>query len=42
MTQLRVEAAEQILDAIRIAIDAIGGGFTMQYTTLATIATRIG
>lgn len=42
LTQLPPEALTEVLDAVGAAIDGIGGGFTMPYTTFATTATRIG
>jgi SAM-dependent methyltransferase len=40
LTQLRPDELATILDAVGTAIDAAGGGFTMQYVTLAVAATR--
>ncbi len=38
LTQLEPDRLGEILDAVGRVIDSIGGGFTMQYTTLATSA----
>lgn len=40
LTQLRPDRVTEILDAVGDAIDTLGGRFTMQYSTLATIAVR--
>jgi SAM-dependent methyltransferase len=40
LTQLSAEALATVLDAVGTAIDSAGGGFTMQYVTLAVAATR--
>jgi len=40
LTPLPREQAARILDAVGAAIDAMGGGFTMVFTTLATTAVR--
>ena len=40
LTQLRADQTAEILDVVGEAIDAIGGHFTMRYTTLATTALR--
>jgi len=42
LTQLPPTALAEVLDAVGAAIDEIGGGFTMPYTTFAATATRIG
>ena len=42
LTRLPPDKMADILHAVGAAIDALGGGFTMQYTTLATTAVRIG
>jgi SAM-dependent methyltransferase len=42
LTQLPPDKTADILDAVGTAIDALGGGFTMRYTTLATSAVRVG
>lgn len=42
LTKLSPEKTAQILRAVGAAIDALGGRFTMSYTTLATIAVRAG
>jgi SAM-dependent methyltransferase len=42
LTQLRPDQLAQILDAVGSAIDSLGGRFTMNYTTLATTAVRVG
>ncbi|MEV1331373.1 class I SAM-dependent methyltransferase [Micromonospora costi] len=42
LTRLRPEQVAEILDAVGQAIDALGGRFTMRYTTLATSAVRAG
>ena len=42
LTVLDPQQLATVLDAVGTAIDSIGGGFTMQYVTLATAATRIG
>ena len=42
LTRLRPEQLAQILGAVGAAIDTLGGGFTMRYTTLATTAVRRG
>jgi SAM-dependent methyltransferase len=42
LTQLPPEKLAEVLEAVGTAIDAIGGGFTMPYTTVAVTATRIG
>jgi SAM-dependent methyltransferase len=42
LTQLPPEKTAVILDAVGTAIDALGGRFTMQYTTLAITAVRTG
>jgi SAM-dependent methyltransferase len=40
LTRLPPEKTADILDAVGIAVDALGGRFTMRYTTLATTAVR--
>jgi len=40
LTQLPPEQQSQILEGVGDAIDAIGGSFTMKYTTVAITATR--
>lgn len=40
LTQLRPEQVAEVLDVVGNAIDALGGRFTMEYTTLATTAVR--
>jgi SAM-dependent methyltransferase len=40
LTQLPADKVEQVLAAVGAAVDAIGGSFTMSYTTLAVTATR--
>lgn len=42
LTRLRPEQLTEILTAVGEAIDALGGGFTMRYVTLATTAVRVG
>ncbi len=42
LTQLPPDKTADILNAVGIAIDTLGGRFTMQYTTLATTAVRTG
>lgn len=42
LTRLRPDQLAGILGAVGHAIDALGGRFTMQYTTLATTAVRAG
>jgi SAM-dependent methyltransferase len=42
LTQLPPDKTADILDAVGTAIDALGGRFTMRYTTLATSAVRTG
>jgi SAM-dependent methyltransferase len=42
LTQLRPDQLTEILRAVGGAIDALGGSFVMQYTTLATTAVRTG
>jgi SAM-dependent methyltransferase len=42
LTRLPPDRAAEIVDAVGIAIDALGGRFTMRYTTLATTAVRTG
>lgn len=40
LTQLPADKLAEVLDAVGTAIDAIGGSFTMRYTTVAVTATR--
>ena len=40
LTRLQPDQLTEILDAVGAAIDILGGGFTMEYTTLATTASR--
>ncbi|MGI5488502.1 hypothetical protein [Microtetraspora malaysiensis] len=42
LTQLRPDQLAEILNAVGSAIDALGGRFTMKYTTLAATAVRAG
>jgi SAM-dependent methyltransferase len=42
LTQLSPGQTADILDAVGAAVDAMGGSFTMRYTTLATTAVRAG
>ena len=42
LTQLRPAQLTEILVAVGAAIDTLGGHFTMEFTTLATSATRGG
>uniref|UniRef100_A0AAU3GS86 Class I SAM-dependent methyltransferase n=1 Tax=Streptomyces sp. NBC_01401 TaxID=2903854 RepID=A0AAU3GS86_9ACTN len=42
LTRLRPDQLAEILDAVGAAIDALGGSFTMSYTTLAATAVRAG
>ncbi|MFV5995281.1 class I SAM-dependent methyltransferase [Streptomyces sp. NPDC056231] len=42
LTQLRPDQPAEILGAVGHAVDALGGRFTMHYTTLATTAVRAG
>ncbi|MEV0234033.1 class I SAM-dependent methyltransferase [Nonomuraea sp. NPDC050786] len=42
LTRLRPDQLAEILGAVGGAIDALGGGFTMHYTTLAVTAVRVG
>jgi SAM-dependent methyltransferase len=42
LTQLGPDRLATVLEAVGSAIDSIGGGFTMQYVTLAAAATRTG
>ena len=39
LTRLPPDRLAEVLEAVGAAIDAIGGGFTMTYTTMATAAT---
>jgi len=41
LTRLRPDQLADILDEVGTAIDALGGAFTMRYTTLATSAARV-
>jgi hypothetical protein len=41
LTRLRPDQLAEILDEVGAAIDALGGAFTMPYTTLATSAARV-
>ncbi|RJL35843.1 class I SAM-dependent methyltransferase [Bailinhaonella thermotolerans] len=40
LTQLPPDALARVLDSVGAAVDALGGGFTMAYTTIAVTATR--
>ncbi len=40
LTQVPADQLAEILDAVASAIDALGGSFTMRYTTLAVTASR--
>jgi SAM-dependent methyltransferase len=42
LTRLSPDKLAEVLDHVGAAIDRIGGGFTMPYTTLAATATRVG
>ncbi|BDT90359.1 MULTISPECIES: class I SAM-dependent methyltransferase [Nocardia] len=42
LTRLRPDQLAEILNAVGDAIDALGGSFTMDYTTLAATAARAG
>jgi SAM-dependent methyltransferase len=42
LTQLPPDKLAQVLEDVGAAIDALGGRFTMTYTTLAATATRMG
>jgi SAM-dependent methyltransferase len=42
LTQLRPDQLAEILEAVGGAIDSLGGRFTMNYTTLAVTAVRVG
>ncbi|MEU9641140.1 class I SAM-dependent methyltransferase [Streptomyces sp. NPDC048188] len=42
LTRLRPDQLARILDVVGDAVDALGGRFTMHYTTLATTAVRTG
>ncbi|NIH84179.1 class I SAM-dependent methyltransferase [Amycolatopsis granulosa] len=42
LTGLAPAVRAEILDAVGTAVDALGGGFTMDYTTLAVVAVRTG
>jgi hypothetical protein len=41
LTRLRPDQLAEILGAVGRAVDALGGRFTMDYTTLATTAVRV-
>jgi hypothetical protein len=41
-TQLPPARLEELLTGIGAAIDAVGGAFTMRYTTVAVNAPRVG
>jgi SAM-dependent methyltransferase len=41
LTQLAPDKLAQVLDGVGAAIDAIGGSFTMRYTTVAVTAARV-
>ncbi|MFJ7213401.1 class I SAM-dependent methyltransferase [Amycolatopsis sp. NPDC098790] len=40
LTRLAPDALADVLDGVGAAIDALGGGFTLSYTTLAVVATK--
>jgi hypothetical protein len=42
LTRLRPDQLADVLGAVGRAVDALGGRFTMRYTTLATTAVRTG
>ncbi|MEV8016531.1 class I SAM-dependent methyltransferase [Streptomyces sp. NPDC086554] len=42
LTQLPPDRLAQVLEGVGSAIDAMGGGFTMEYATVAVTATRTG
>ncbi|MFJ9682560.1 class I SAM-dependent methyltransferase [Streptomyces sp. NPDC101194] len=42
LTRLRPDQLAEILGAVGLAIEALGGRFTMHYTTLVTTAVRVG
>jgi hypothetical protein len=42
LTQLAPDQLATVLEAVGTTIDSIGGGFTMEYITLAAAATRTG
>ncbi|MEV5988770.1 class I SAM-dependent methyltransferase [Streptomyces sp. NPDC052051] len=42
LTRLHPDQQAEILDTVGRAIDSLGGGFTMRYTTLASTAVRTG
>jgi hypothetical protein len=42
LTRLAPEALAEVLECVGAAIDRIGGGFTLPYTTLAATAVRAG
>ncbi|TGB13980.1 class I SAM-dependent methyltransferase [Streptomyces sp. MZ04] len=42
LTQLPPDKLAQVLEGVGSAIDAMGGGFTMEYATVAVTATRTG
>jgi len=39
LTRLPADKLAEVLDEVGAAIDALGGGFTMSYATLAVVAT---
>lgn len=41
LTRLAPDKLARVLESVGAAIDGIGGGFTMTYTTMATVATRL-
>ncbi|MFK4065515.1 class I SAM-dependent methyltransferase [Streptomyces sp. NPDC029674] len=41
LTRLAPDDVSQVLDAVGAAVDAMGGGFTMRYTTVALTAQRV-
>ncbi|WP_245547158.1 hypothetical protein [Nocardia brevicatena] len=40
LTQLPPDKLAEVLDAVGAAVDKVGGGFTLPYTTLAATAAR--
>jgi SAM-dependent methyltransferase len=42
LTQLAPEHLTEVLDSVAVAIDGIGGSFTLPYITLAATAVRVG
>lgn len=42
MTNLPPDKAEKVLDGVGAAVDALGGGFTLPYITMAVTASRTG